>query len=136
MSATSPSLEEQEIIDQKFTDSQDDIADTMIIQTPLRNPQGRVIHANRLRSFPQLGWPLIEQDYGLYTLKNSATVFPDWFPETTVTGLPKKTINLARFGDVLNSDWEEKDLEVISEYGTIPLVINDAVAKNLRYFQK
>jgi membrane-bound lytic murein transglycosylase D len=136
MSATSPSLEEQEINDQEFTDSQDDIADTMIIQTPLRNPQGRVIHANRLPSFPQLGWPFIEQDYGLYTLKNSATVFPDWFPETSVTGLPKKTINLARFGDVLNSDWEEKNSEVISEYGTIPLVINDAVAKNLRYFQE
>ncbi len=136
MSATSPSLEEQEINDQEVTDSQDDIADTMIIQTPLRNPQGRVIHANRLPSFPQLGWPLIEQDYGLYTLKNSATVFPDWFPETTVTGLPKKTTNLARFGDVLNSDWEAIDRETLSDYGTIPLVINDAVAKNLRYFQE
>jgi membrane-bound lytic murein transglycosylase D len=43
---------------------------------------------------------------------------------------------LARFVDVLNSDWEPVDPETFSEYGTIPLVINDAVAKNLRYFQE
>jgi len=136
MNATSPSLEEQESNDQEFTDSLDSIADTTIIQLPLRNPQVRVIRANRLPSFSQLGWPLIEQDYGLYALKNSATVFPQLSSETTITGLSKKTTNLARFGEVLNSDWEAKNSEVISEYGTIPLVINDAVAKNLRYFQE
>ncbi len=136
MSPTPPSFEEQEINDQEFPDSQDSMADTKIIQSPLRNPQVRVIHTNRPPSFSHLGWRLIEQDHDLYSLVKFPTVFPGLSPETTFTSFSKKTTNLARFVDVLNSDWEAIDRENLSDYGTIPLVINDAVAKNLRYFQE
>jgi membrane-bound lytic murein transglycosylase D len=63
-------------------------------------------------------------------------VSSQWPVETTHIGLSNPNTYLARFVGVLNSDWEPVDPETFSEYGTIPLVINDAVAKNLRYFQE
>ena len=59
-----------------------------------------------------------------------------YIPFDPLVELSNPQIYLARFGHVLNPNWEPSDSAHSSEYGTIPLVINDAVAKNLRYFQQ
>jgi membrane-bound lytic murein transglycosylase D len=124
-----PAFDEQHVQEQTSNDSHYSIT-TTFDQPPLD------IQRERLSSLPLFGWPLIEQDHYLTSLNDSLAISPEFPFEATITGLSKPKIYLARFVDVLNSDWEPVASETFHEYGTIPLVINDAVAKNLRYFQQ
>jgi membrane-bound lytic murein transglycosylase D len=126
-----PAFDEQQVQEQTSNDSQYSINNTTFEQPHLDIYQG-----DGLPSLSRFSWPLIEQDHYLPSLKNSSEISPQLPFEATFTGLSKPRIYLARFVDVLNSDWEPVPSETFSEYGTIPLVINDAVAKNLRYFQE
>ena len=126
-----PAFDEQPVKEQTSTDSQNPINNTTFDQ-PLLD----IYQRDRLPSLSGFGWPLIEQDHYLTSLKNSSAISLQLPFETTFTGLSKPTIYLARFVDVFNSDWEPVASETFSEYGTIPLIINDAVAKNLQYFQE
>jgi membrane-bound lytic murein transglycosylase D len=126
-----PAFDEQHVKEQRSTDSQYPINNTTFDQPPLD-----IYQRDRLPSLSPFGWPLIEQDHYLTSLKNSSAISPQLPFETAFTGLSKPKTYLGRFADVLNSDWEPVASETFSEYGTIPLVINDAVAKNLRYFQE
>ncbi len=126
-----PAFDEQRVKEQTFTDTQYPINNTTFDQPPLD-----IYQRDRLPSLSRFGWPLIEQDHYLISLKDSSAISPQLPFETTFTGLSKPRIYLARFADVLKSDWEPVASDTFSEYGTISLVINDAVAKNLRYFQK
>ncbi|MFA9561436.1 MAG: lytic transglycosylase domain-containing protein, partial [Nitrospirota bacterium] len=125
-----PAFDEQYVQEQTSNDSHYSINTTTFDQPP---PD---IQRDRLSSLPLFGWPLIEQDHYLTSLNDSLAISPEFPFEATITGLSKPKIYLARFVDVLNSDWEPVASETFHEYGTIPLVINDAVAKNLRYFQQ
>jgi membrane-bound lytic murein transglycosylase D len=126
-----PAFDEQHIKEQTSTDSQYSINHTIFEQAPLD-----IYQRGGFPSLSHFGWPLIEQDRYLTSLKNSSAISPLLPLESTFTGISKPKIYLARFVDVLNSDWEPVASETFSKYGTIPLVINDAVAKNLRYFQE
>jgi len=126
-----PAFDEQHVKEQTSTDSQYPINATTFGQPPLG-----IYQTDRLFSLSRFGWPLIEQDHYLTSLKDSLAVSPQLPFEGTITEFSKPKIHLARFVDVLNSNWEPLPSETYSEYGTIPLVINDAVAKNLRYFQE
>jgi membrane-bound lytic murein transglycosylase D len=126
-----PAIDEQHVKEQTSIDSQDPINTTTFDQPPLD-----IYQRDRLPPLSRFGWPLIEQDHYLTSLKNSSAISPQLPFETTFIGLSKPKIYLARFVDVLNSDWEPVASETFSEYGTIPLIINDAVAKNLQYFQE
>ena len=127
-----PAIEEQHVKEQTSTDSQYAINNTLFEQPPLED----IYQRNRFPSLSHFGWPLIEQDHYLTSLKNFSAISPQFPLEATFTGISKPKIYLARFVDVLNSDWEPVTSETFSEYGTIPLIINDAVAKNLQYFQE
>jgi membrane-bound lytic murein transglycosylase D len=125
-----PAFDEQHVHEQTSSDSHYSINTTTFDQPPLN------IQRDRLSSLPGFGWPLIEQDHYLTSLKDPLAISPELPFEATITGLSKPKIYLARFVDVLHSDWEPVAPENFPEYGTIPLVINDAVAKNLHYFQE
>ena len=127
----SPSVGEQQLTEQESSESQDNIRYSTVAETPLSISQ-----SDRFPSFSRFDWPILEHDHQLFFSEKSSVVSSQWPVETTYIGLSNPNTYLARFVGVLNSNWEPVDPETFSEYGTIPLVINDAVAKNLRYFQK
>ncbi|MCA9422593.1 MAG: transglycosylase SLT domain-containing protein, partial [Nitrospira sp.] len=47
----------------------------------------------------------------------------------------RSKVALARFAKIFDHTWEVPQQRKIAAYGTIPLVLNDAVEKNLEYFQ-
>ena len=126
-----PAFDEQHLKEQTSTDSQYPINNTTFDQPPLD-----IYQRDRLPSLSRFGWPLIEQDHYLTSLKNSSAISPQLPVEATFTLLSKPKIYLARFADVFNPDWIPSDPNSFTKYGPVPLIINDAVAKNLRYFQE
>ncbi|MEX0829172.1 MAG: LysM peptidoglycan-binding domain-containing protein [Nitrospirales bacterium] len=121
--------DEQPVKDEEFPDFQDDLTYSDSVHAPL------ISQNDRLPSFSRFGWTFLELNHSLFPQDNSSEILLPWPVETPLTeGLTPYTY-LARFEDVFHSDWEPVDPDTFSEYGTIPLVINDAVAQNLRYFQ-
>ncbi len=131
MNPASPPSDDQQVKNQEPRDSQDKIAHSPVPQSPLSISQ-----RDRLPSFSRFDWPTLEQNLQLFPQGNVSEISSQWPVETGFTRLSRGSKYLARFVDVLNSDWEPTAQETFSEYGTIPLVINDAVDKNLRYFQE
>ena len=56
--------------------------------------------------------------------------------KTEFLNLTRHSNSLTRFSGVFSPDWEPAAPSQFPNYGTIPLVLNDAVAKNLKYFQE
>ena len=125
------SIDEPQIAIQKSTDVPANISPATDADTPFR-----VSQIDRSPSFSRFAWPRREYNPQLFLSKPTSEISSPWSAENPLTGLSKPNIYLARFVDVLHSDWEPLEPESFSEYETIPLVINDAVAKNLRYFQE
>ena len=128
-------VKEQQSTSQESHSSQEGIPDTDAALTPTS------IY-NRFPTITRFDWPilgqshqLLRQDQKFFTSEPSWEIFPQWPVETTFLELFNSNTSLARFVDVLNADWEPTDPKIFSNYGTISLVLNDAVAKNLRYFQ-
>jgi len=121
----------QEAGEQNSSNSLDNIGAAPVIDTPLRISQ-----ITRFPPISRFDWPILEPVHQP-TISEFTSAFSSKLPiKTTLTQQSNPNIYLARFLDVLKSDWEPLGPELFAEYGTIPLVINDAVAKNLRYFQE
>ncbi len=126
-----PSSDEQQTQEQENIDSLDNIASFAVAQ-----PHLGISIIDRFPSFSYFTWPFIPQvNHQRVTNISSKTSLREPI-KSMDEGLSKPNVVLARFTDVFNSNWEPVDHETFSEYGTIPLVINDAVAKNLHYFQE
>jgi len=122
--------DEPSATDEEFSDFQEDMAYSDSVQAPL------ISQNDGFPFWSRFDWTFLELDHSLFPQKNSSEIVSQGLTETALTeGLTPHTY-LARFDDVFQSDWEPVDPSAFSEYGTIPLVINDAVAKNLRYFQE
>lgn len=117
--------------DEELSDFQEDLAySDDIVQAPL------ISQNDRFPSWSRFDWTFLELNHSLFPQENSSEILWQWPVETALTeGLTPHSY-LTRFVDVLHSDWEPIEPSTFSEYGTIPLVINDAVAQNLRYFQE
>jgi membrane-bound lytic murein transglycosylase D len=120
--------DEEPVKNEELSDFQDDIAYSDSVQAPL------VSQNDRLPSLSRFDWTFLELNHSLFPQDNSSEILLQWPVETALEGLTPYTY-LARFEDVFHSDWEPVDPSTFSAYGTISLVINDAVAQNLRYFQ-
>lgn len=126
-----PAFDEPQATEQSSTDSQDPINSANTFDQPSLD-----IQRDRLPSFSRFGWPLIEQVHYQISLKDSLAISPQMTFEAPFTGLSKPKIYLARFAGVFHPDWMPSDPNSFTKYGPIPLIINDAVAKNLQYFQQ
>jgi len=124
-------FDEQHVKEQTSTDSQYSINNATFEQPPLDIYQG-----DGSPSLSPSGWPLIKPDHYLTSLKDSSAISPQLPFEATFTGISKPKIYLARFAEVFNHDWIPADPSNFTAYGPVPLIINDAVDKNLRYFQE
>ncbi len=126
-----PESDKRHSTDQQSIDSQGNIT-----SNPVGQPLGAFSLDDHLSSYSRFDWPLIEQAHHGLIAKNSWDTVRLVPFKTTFTDFSKPHTYLARFADVLNSQWTPTDPSHSSGYGTIPLIINDAVAKNLRYFQE
>ncbi len=86
-------------------------------------------------SFSRFDWPSFTYNLQLFPQERSSGISVPLPIEATHIGLSHGSQSLPRFHEVFHSDWTPAEPSAISQYGTIPLVINDAVAKNLRYFK-
>ena len=116
--------------DEELSDFQEDITHSNIVQSP-HIPQNA-----HVSSWPRFDWNLLDFRDSLITQKNTSESLSQWPVETSLTEDSTPDTYLTRFVDIMDSNWEPVASSTFSEYGTIPLVINDAVAKNLRYFQE
>jgi membrane-bound lytic murein transglycosylase D len=128
---TSPSFEEQQVKSQEYTDLRAITAYPTIAQIQLN-----VFPIDRFHSLSPFDWSTLERDQQLLLLDQSLEGSSQWLAEEPFTRFSKHHTFLARFIDVLSSNWKPIETGAIPEYGTIPLVINDAVAKNIRYFRE
>ncbi len=88
---------------------------------------------DRFSSFPRLGWPVTAPDHQSAFSTKFSDISPKWHDEGPPIDRSTPDQFVARFAKVFNPHW--KPATLASSYGTVPLVINDAVAKNLRYFK-
>lgn len=126
-----PAFEEQYVNEPTFTESQNPINSNTFEQPPVD-----IYQRDQLPALSRFEWSLIGQDHYLTSLKNSSAISPQLPFEATFTGLSKPKMDLTRFADVFNPNWMPPDPDSFTKYGPVPLIINDAVAKNLRYFQE
>ena len=126
-----PPIDEPQIVEHESTDSHDSTASATVADTPFHISQ-----IDHPLSFPRFDWPRLEYDQQLFFAEPTLGISSQSPIKNPFTGLLKPNTYLTRFVDVLHTDWEPLGPEFFPEYGTIPLVINDAVAKNLRYFQE
>ncbi|UCH90421.1 MAG: LysM peptidoglycan-binding domain-containing protein [Nitrospirota bacterium] len=126
-----PAFDEPQIKEASSTDSQYPINPTTTFEQPPLD-----IQKDRLSSPSRFGWSLIEHDHYHTSLKDSLAISPQLPFEAPFTGLSKPKIYLARFADVFHPEWVPSDPSSFTKYGPVSLIINDAVAKNLQYFQE
>ena len=92
------------------------------------------VQQDRDPSFPRFDWPSVSYNIQLFSQEDSSEVVLPFLLEATPLELSHGNLTLPRFHKVFHTDWVPADPSTIPQYGTIPLVLNDAVAKNLRYF--
>jgi membrane-bound lytic murein transglycosylase D len=109
--------------------------DSYITTSPIEQPLLAISLGDHLPSFSRVDWPLVEEHNHHFFAENSLAISQYAPFNTTFTSLIQPNIHRARFFKILNAKWTPTDPSHFSEYGTVPLIINDAVAKNLRYFQ-
>ena len=116
--------------DEELSDLQEDLANSDLVQAP------PIPQDERLPSWSRFNWTFFELDHSIFSLEHPSEILSQGNVEARLAEGLHPHIYLARFEDVFRSDWEPVEPTTISNYGTIPLVLNDAVAKNLRYFQE
>ncbi len=131
INSTSPASDEQPIRDQELTDSQYTTAQSKVDHTP----RG-MVQRDRLPAYSRFDWPLIPEVDSAFFTKD----IPFFSPKTQLQPIPitlsKLEPNITRYARVFDRTWEPKKDGPSSDYGNIPLVLNPAVAKNLKYFQE
>jgi len=131
MNAASPASDEQHVNNQDSTDSPDNLAPTIVDLGYLSISQ-----EDQSPTISRFDWSILEHDQHLASLETSSKMAPQWPFETTFPETAKPPKYLVRFAEVFSPNWEPASSSLSSAYGTIPLVLNDAVAQNLRYFQE
>ena len=126
-----PSINKPQVTNQESSDIPESISPTTDGDTTFRISQ-----IDRPLSFPRFDWPKLEYVQQPPFSEPTPEIASQLPIKHLFTGLSKPHNPLARFVDVLHTDWEPLGPEFFPEYGSIPLVINDAVAKNLRYFKE
>ncbi len=111
-------------------DSENQISHASLDLSPLNPTQ-----QESTPSFSRFDWPSITNNLQLFSEERSSKILLPLAIEATHIGLSDGSQSLPRFHEVFHADWAPADPSTIPQYGTIPLVINDAVAKNLRYFK-
>ena len=131
LNPASPTSDEEQVNEEEATDSPHPLAYTIIEHPPLILSQ-----EVRLPIISRFDWSLFEHTQHLNSWATSSLISPSWAFETTLA--KQATVNEypVRFAEVFSPDWEPDTSSLSSDYGTIPLVLNDAVVKNLRYFQE
>ncbi len=102
----------------------------------LSKPESSFSAIDHIPNYSRFAWPIVEQEHKPDFLAQIEEMNSELYSLATFSGLSTPDTSLARFVDVFSQDWEPIQEEGSLKYGTIPLVINDAVAKNLRYFQE
>ena len=129
--STSPASYEQAIRDQEFTDSQYTTPQSTVDHTP----RG-MVQRDRMSAYSRFYWPLTPELDSAFFTKD----IPFFSPKTQLQPVPitlsKLEPNLTRYARVFDRTWEPKKDGPSSDYGRIPLVLNPAVEKNLKYFQE
>ncbi len=120
---------EQQTNNSENTDLQDQSSHTALDLSPLNPAQ-----QNSAPSFSRFDWPSFSYNRQLFSQEDSSQILSPFTLEATPIGLSHGNLTLPRFYKVFHADWAPADPNSVPQYGTIPLVINDAVAKNLRYF--
>ncbi len=88
-----------------------------------------------LPTFSRFEWTFIAENE-LHHMGEVRSPAPLTFPfQSHFHGLSKPQHFFVRFAQVFHPSWEPLPPHASTSYGTIPLVLNDAVAKNLEYFQ-
>ena len=131
MNPASLASDEHQVNEEKSTDSLHNPAYTIIEHPPLILSQD-----DRLSKISRFDWSLFEHVRHLNALRTSSSISPPSAFETTLAEHTKPNQFPVRFAEVFSPEWEPATSSLSSDYGTIPLVLNDAVVQNLRYFQE
>ncbi len=121
---------EQQTNSAEGADSQDQVQHDSLALSPLNPAQ-----QDSTPTFSRFDWPSLEHNLQRIPQEHSLEISVPLLFEARDIVLRTGNQSVPRFGKVFHSDWAPADPSTIPQYGTIPLVINDAVAKNLRYFK-
>lgn len=132
MIPVSPTSDDQHLKTQEeSTDSPDNIALTPIDLQPLYISQ-----KDRLHAFSRFDWPLLPELDSAFFTKDIPIFSPKTQLQPILITLSKPEPDITRYARVFDRAWEPKKDDPSSDYGSIPLVLNAAVEKNLKYFQE
>lgn len=131
LNPASPASDEQQINEKESTVAPHHLAYTIIEHPPLI-----LSEEDRVPNISRFNWSLFEHAQHFNSWGTSSLISPSWAFETTLAETAKVNEYPVRFAEVFSPDWEPDTSSLSSDYGTIPLVLNDAVVKNLRYFQE
>jgi len=127
---TFPTSDERKIKDQESTDSQDATAKATGDFQSLN-----IAQRDTLPAFSRFDWTLIpELDRPFFTQDIQGSLLPPLL-EPILTTLLKPEPVMTRYARVFDQAWEPTKNGPSSSYGNVPLVLNAAVEKNLKYFK-
>ena len=128
---TSPPSDQQKLKDQESTDSRYATA-----QSIDNFPSWNIAQRDRLSAFSRFDWTLIpELDRSFFTQDIQGSLLPPLLEPILATLLKPEPV-MTRYARVFDQAWEPQKNGPSSSYGNIPLVLNAAVEKNLKYFQE
>ena len=84
----------------------------------------------------RVDWPKVSQRYHHSFPTDFPLVHAQKYGGLQLAEPWQPDVRTFRFANILDQEWAPVGSEGNSEYGTVPLILNDAVAKNLRYFQE
>ena len=131
MIPVSPTSDDQHLKTQESIDSPYNIALTPVDLQPLHISQ-----KDRLHAFSRFDWPLIPELERAFFTKDIPIFSPKTQLQPILITLSKPEPDITRYARVFDRAWEPKKDDPSSDYGSIPLVLNAAVEKNLKYFQE
>ena len=128
---SSPASDERGIKGQESTDSQYATA-----QSTVGRPYLNIAQSERLPAFSRFDWPLIPEFDSTFFTQDIPSSPPQTPLEPILITLSKLEPVMTRYARVFNPIWEPQKEDPLSDYGSIPLVLNAAVEKNLNYLQE
>ncbi len=84
----------------------------------------------------RVDWPKVSQRYHHSFPTDFPLVHAQKYGGLQLAEPWQHDVRTFRFANILDQEWAPVSSEGNSEYGTVPLILNDAVAKNLQYFQE
>jgi len=130
-SQPSPISGERKMKDQDFTDSHYATA-----QSTGDFPSLEIVQRDLAPSFSRFDWPLIPELEGSFFTQDIPSASLQTPFEPILIRLSKLEPVMTRYAHVFDPAWEPAKNNPSSIYGSIPLVLNAAVEKNLKFFQE